>query len=90
MIEACLFAAYVTMAPAFNDFNIIRAKSTPPCAVEAVIVEGVLMLTRPDARVTIRLPRGRGWYTLEFVFGNRFARVEGEPQRVRYVAVKRE
>ena len=55
-----------------------------------MIVEGVLILTRPDAHVRIRLPRRPGWYGFEFAFGNRFARFEDKQDTVWYVPVQRE
>jgi len=71
---------------AFRDLNIVRVQTTPPCAVEAVIEEGVLVLTRAEARVEIPLPSDSVWPKVEYVFGNASARL----QVWTYVPVRRE
>jgi len=73
VFASCLFAAWVTTAPAFNNVNIIRVQTTLPCAVEAVIQEGVLILTRSSARVEIALPRDRAWHRVIYDWGRNVA-----------------
>ena len=92
MIEAvCLFAAYVTAEPAFNKTNVIRHQSDPPCVVDARVTSGQLVLTREVERVSVPFPGPTGWYALEFLWGNQFARfAEKDGPKVLYVPVKRE
>ena len=91
MIEAiCLFAAYVTAAPAFNNFNVIRQRSDPPCVVDHQVAEGNLILARADVRVVLPVPQRTGWYAVEFMWGNQWARFKGKGGAVAYVPVQRE
>ena len=89
MIAACLFAAYVTAAPALNDVNIIRQRSEPRCEILAKIEDQTITLTRDQTVVTVPFPANLpdGWYRFELMWGNRYARFSDKAGNILYLPV---